>query len=352
MNLKKSSQDNKYEKYTLDAFRQHLKEFFDATINQIYIAISFFVIPYTAVILYRIVNFGWSFYFLFVIFASLLYCFAIVFKKRLTYQMKTLILIYLTLAIVLNGVLYFGLTGVWQFEAIAAAIFAGVFLTKRRGYMIYALILIIMIVGAVLSYYGIVPINSTEKIVEQHLHKPSHWIAAILSAGLALWTLIYFLKSYQRFFIKSVEEATESEYLKSVIKELNETKEALAESEQQFREMFNQHSAVMMLIDPENGNILNANEAAIQYYGYDKDAFKNLNIQNINDSTREQLLSFLHGVMSEKVNQIDSTNILADGTKRNVEIYVKPITRLKQPMLFSIIHDITERKLVHEKLKP
>ncbi len=47
----------------------------------------------------------------------------------------------------------------------------------------------------------------------------------------------------------------------------------LTESDEQFRSMFENHHAIMLLLDPENGKIINANRAAERYYGYSTQEF-------------------------------------------------------------------------------
>ncbi|MCA1787192.1 MAG: PAS domain S-box protein, partial [Desulfobacteraceae bacterium] len=54
-----------------------------------------------------------------------------------------------------------------------------------------------------------------------------------------------------------------------IIQDITERKQAeekLIEREALFRGMFNDHSAVMLLIDPNTGQIIKANQAAVQYY--------------------------------------------------------------------------------------
>ncbi len=55
--------------------------------------------------------------------------------------------------------------------------------------------------------------------------------------------------------------------------------EALIESEALFRGMFKDHSAAMLLIDPSTGQIVEANQAAAQYYGYPLENMIQMKIQ-------------------------------------------------------------------------
>ncbi|NLY18122.1 MAG: PAS domain S-box protein [Clostridiaceae bacterium] len=49
-----------------------------------------------------------------------------------------------------------------------------------------------------------------------------------------------------------------------------------------FLRLFNDHGAVMLLIDPQDGSILYANNAAIRFYGFSKERLETMTITDIN----------------------------------------------------------------------
>ena len=49
--------------------------------------------------------------------------------------------------------------------------------------------------------------------------------------------------------------------------------DALRANERRYRQMFENNRAVKLLIDPQNGAIVDANMAACDYYGYTRDEF-------------------------------------------------------------------------------
>ena len=51
---------------------------------------------------------------------------------------------------------------------------------------------------------------------------------------------------------------------------------------QQTQSMFNEHNAVMLLIEPETGTILDANPSALAFYGYSRDELLSMKIQDVN----------------------------------------------------------------------
>ncbi|RPI75256.1 MAG: PAS domain-containing sensor histidine kinase [Desulfobacteraceae bacterium] len=127
--------------------------------------------------------------------------------------------------------------------------------------------------------------------------------------------------------------------------------EALQESEARFRNMFLSHRAVMLLIEPQSGAILDANPAAEQFYGYPLARLHAMNIADINMLPADQVTRERQRALEEKRNYFVFPHRLADGRIRTVEVRSSPFLLKDQPVLFSIIHDITERTQTEEALR-
>lgn len=118
---------------------------------------------------------------------------------------------------------------------------------------------------------------------------------------------------------------------------------ALKASETQFRLLFEQHSAIMLLIDPASGRILNANEAAAKFYGYPRATMRRLAIGAINTLNPEEIQTILQEVQENRKNHFVTAHRLADGSIRNVDVYVSSICIDERRLNFAIVHDITDR---------
>jgi PAS domain S-box-containing protein len=127
-------------------------------------------------------------------------------------------------------------------------------------------------------------------------------------------------------------------------------KEKAEESEKRFRNMFEYHSAIMLLIEPETGRIVNANNSAANFYGYDLSTLRSMFIQNINQLTQEQIKEERIKAFEPNCNYFIFPHKLSNGEIRTVEVHSTPIHHEGKPILFSIIHDITERKKAEKEL--
>ncbi|MDZ7739531.1 MAG: response regulator [Bacteroidales bacterium] len=65
----------------------------------------------------------------------------------------------------------------------------------------------------------------------------------------------------------------------------------LQESEAKFRNIFENHAAIKLIIDPDNGNIVEANRAAAAFYGWTVEELERMKIYSINTLPEEQLKS-------------------------------------------------------------
>jgi len=131
-------------------------------------------------------------------------------------------------------------------------------------------------------------------------------------------------------------------------KQIEEAKETI---EHQFRDIFEKNPAIKLIINPDNGAIINANKAASDYYGYSIESLLKMNIDDINTLSREEILSQMALAKTYYSNYFNFKHKLASGEIRDVEVYSGPIETNGKRILYSIIHDITDRKRVEEDLK-
>ena len=128
------------------------------------------------------------------------------------------------------------------------------------------------------------------------------------------------------------------------------SEKTLLENERRFRLLFEEHDAVMLLIEPDSGVILDANQAAANYYGYPLETLRKMNIEHINCLRPEEVLAERQKAKLETRNHFLFPHRLSTGEIRTVEVYSSLIELRGQSLLFSIVHDITEAQQGKEAL--
>ena len=130
--------------------------------------------------------------------------------------------------------------------------------------------------------------------------------------------------------------------------------QALRESEERYRSQFQQSRAVMLIINPENGIVEDANPAACEYYGYDREEILQKKIHDINCSEPEMVEQRLIEVRDGAVRRFQCRHRLSDGGIRDVEVFSSPFFSQGRLHLHSIIFDITDRlaaeRQLHDKM--
>jgi PAS domain S-box-containing protein len=126
--------------------------------------------------------------------------------------------------------------------------------------------------------------------------------------------------------------------------------EALAESEERYRSLFENSHAAMLLIDPETGAIVDANPAATEYYGYSREEFLDHRITDLNTLEPEQAKKEMQQARDQARRHFEFKHRLAGGVVRDVEVFSGPIRVQGRELLYSIVHDITARKEAEEAL--
>ena len=139
--------------------------------------------------------------------------------------------------------------------------------------------------------------------------------------------------------------------LKQVLDRERELTEALRNSEERFRMLFEKNKAVMLIIDPQDGQIIAANQAAIDYYHYSEKQLLQLKISDINTLSKDEIATEMGLAQEEERSHFYFRHALASGELRDVEVHSGPISWNNRTLLYSIIHDVTDRKRAEAELK-
>jgi diguanylate cyclase (GGDEF)-like protein/PAS domain S-box-containing protein len=120
--------------------------------------------------------------------------------------------------------------------------------------------------------------------------------------------------------------------------------EGLAASGRRFRQIFETNQAIKLIIDPASGCIEDANQAACRFYGYPHGELTRKRISDLNVLPPEQVAAEMARAAREDRLYFQFRHRLANGEQRDVEVYSGPVESDQGPRLYSIVHDITERR--------
>ena len=129
-------------------------------------------------------------------------------------------------------------------------------------------------------------------------------------------------------------------------------REELEQSEQKYRALFAGNKAVELIIDPEDGRIIDANDSAHAFYHYPGRSLQGMSIQQINTLSPDQVATEMVLADKEQRSHFNFRHRLADGQVRDVEVYSGPVTLADgKRYLYSIVHDVTARKQAQRALR-
>lgn len=125
----------------------------------------------------------------------------------------------------------------------------------------------------------------------------------------------------------------------------------LRESEELFRSLFDDHQAVKLIVDPDTGDIVDANPAAAAFYGWSREQLRQMRIQDINPLSSEEIRHKMATVKAGERVHFEFRHRLADGSIRDVSVFSSRIMIKGKALLHSIVHDITEQKQAEKLLR-
>jgi diguanylate cyclase (GGDEF)-like protein/PAS domain S-box-containing protein len=128
------------------------------------------------------------------------------------------------------------------------------------------------------------------------------------------------------------------------------TEAALQESAHRYRQIFEGHSAVQVLVDMETRVVVEPNAAACDFYGYERERFIGMDISIVDTPVPE----------SERTDIVDQADggrrvfarrhKLASGEVRDVDVFAGPVDVDGKRLLLVIVQDVTERKRAESAL--
>ncbi len=136
------------------------------------------------------------------------------------------------------------------------------------------------------------------------------------------------------------------------ITERKRAEEALRESEERYRAIFEQAPDSILLIDTQSGALVEFNERAHENLGYTREEFEKLTLADFEASeSPEEVAKHVEKVVKEGSDTFETKQKTKSGEIRDIIVSARAISIGGRAFLQSVWHDITERKRTEEALQ-
>ena len=151
----------------------------------------------------------------------------------------------------------------------------------------------------------------------------------------------YVIKEHMTRLPFAVREALARQ--RAMIASAVESEKRLRESESRYRAFFEHSNAVNLILDPQDGRILEVNQAACDFYGWTCERLLGMRIGEISMRPEAEILGEMMQVAGGSGRELLFRHRKADGKLVDVEVLTGAIVLEGRTRLFSIIHDVSAR---------
>jgi two-component system cell cycle sensor histidine kinase/response regulator CckA len=143
-------------------------------------------------------------------------------------------------------------------------------------------------------------------------------------------------------------------FLHAIWRDISERKrveDALRESEEKFRTLFELANDGLIILDMQ-GNIIDFNRIAHERLGYTREEMQRMNIAQVNEPSFNPMISERIKHLEEHGQLVaELAHLRKDGTSMPIEINARIIRLGQKDVIFSMVRDITERKRAEQALR-
>ncbi|NRT15770.1 hypothetical protein HNP99_002130 [Flavobacterium sp. 28A] len=326
--------------------QNELSKIKDEVVNKIVVMSAIFFIPPYIFSLLRWFEIGWQDIY---VFHSLLYFSVLalaIFRKKLNYFQKTVLISLLYLTISLIGLVKFALNGGFYYSIIAMAILA--ILTKRK-FAIYVNIIIIILFSFVAIGYSNYTLNPSLDL-NLLARSPSHWFLTLSSIFSITIIFIYGFGDFYRNLTETIIQKEETTTKLLLQNELLET------SEKKYQLIFDgANDAIFLLLE---NRVFDCNQTACDYFKINKATLIGMELDKLspdfqydgqNSTIKAQQI--IKQVLNNHSQKIQWQNIKSNGVLFDTSISLNKITIKGKDYVQGILRDITDKKRNEEALK-
>lgn len=178
-----------------------------------------------------------------------------------------------------------------------------------------------------------------------HSDRPTHvlFVTRDLSEALAAWRRRIWLDVGQ-FLVVAAAVLTFAGMATRREERLRRSALAASEREALYHTLFQGNKAVKLLVDPTDGTLVDVNAAACAFYGYSREKLLSMRVADINILSQDEIIAEMQAAAAEKRTHFFFRHRLASHEVRDVEVHSGPVQYMGRSLLYSIIHDVTDRR--------
>jgi len=120
-------------------------------------------------------------------------------------------------------------------------------------------------------------------------------------------------------------------------------RDALPDSEQRHRLLFESSSAVQLIIDEATGALLDANPSAEAFYGWPRATMRSMQISDIEDTPLDHWREMVLRLNAQRTDVRVHHHRVSHGERRDVEVVASATVFDRRPVLHLFVHDVTDR---------
>jgi PAS domain S-box-containing protein len=126
---------------------------------------------------------------------------------------------------------------------------------------------------------------------------------------------------------------------------LEKTENALIQSEQYYRMLFEQAHDAIIIFSPEDEKVLDVNQMACEIYGFKKEEFIGLSLKKISKNVPQGEENIKKTLKTGYYNNFQTVHYRKDYTEMLIEVNASVVSYMGKPAILSLNRDITDRVL-------
>lgn len=126
----------------------------------------------------------------------------------------------------------------------------------------------------------------------------------------------------------------------------------LKDDAERYGSMFKENSAPILLVDAETGVIKEVSKSALAFYGYAYNELVGANVEKLNTvMPSEEQKEVRRRIIKGEIKYVLFKHRLKNGEIKDVEFFLTPITIKGRSHIVGIINDITDKKMLEDRLE-